>query len=90
MRAGGPWRAAMARPVSVPPVNEIVGMSGWATIAVPASAPVPCTMLSTPGGNPASSHNSASRYAVIGVISEGLATAVLPVAIAGAIFHVNR
>jgi len=35
-------------------------------------------------------HNSASRYAVMGVNSDGLATAVLPVATAGATFQVSR
>ena len=47
-------------------------------------------MLSTPGGSPTSAHSSASIDAVSGVSSDGLATTVLPVASAGAIFQVNR
>jgi hypothetical protein len=47
-------------------------------------------MFNTPGGNPAAFAMRAKWNAVIGVISEGLATTVLPVASAGAIFHVSR
>ena len=47
-------------------------------------------MFSTPGGKPASMQTCANKAAVKGVISEGLATTVLPVASAGAIFQVNR
>ena len=31
------------RPVSVDPVNEMTGMSGWFTIAAPTVSPRPCT-----------------------------------------------
>ena len=47
-------------------------------------------MLITPGGMPASSDSSASRFAVSGVSSLGFATQVLPAAMAGAIFHESR
>ncbi len=59
-------------------------------MAAPTAGPRPCTRLSTPGGKPASMLSSASRPAVQGVTSEGLATTVLPAASAGAIFQVNR
>src|SRR5581483_7701981 len=81
---------AISAPVLVPPVNETVGTFGCATSAAPAFAPYPCTTLNTPAGRPASRHSSVSRWAVVGVNSDGLATTVLPVARAGATFQVNR
>ena len=63
---------------------------GGAPPSAPTFGPRPCTMFNTPGGRPASLHSSPSRKAVMGVTSEGLATAVFPVAKAGAIFHVKR
>src|SRR6185312_12804865 len=81
---------AMVAPVAVLPVKEIALTAGCSTIACPTVGPRPCTMFSTPGGKPASMLNSASRAAVQGVISEGLATTVLPLASAGAIFQLNR
>src|SRR5213080_4622105 len=77
-------------PVTVPPVNEIVVIFGCAVIAAPTFGPVPCTTLSTPFGSPASLQISQSRYAVIGVSSLGLAIAVLPTAMAGAIFQLSK
>ena len=71
-------------------VNVTVGTPGCSTIAAPASRPVPCTILSTPPGTPASAASAASIAAVVGVTSLGLPTTVFPVASAGAIFHVNR
>ena len=82
--------SATLRPVTVPPVNEMVLIFGWAVIAAPTFGPVPWTMLSTPLGNPASRQSSHKRYAVIGVSSLGLAMAVFPTAIAGAIFQLNK
>src|SRR5262245_39683139 len=81
---------AISAPVIVPPVNDNVRTFGCFTSAAPALAPRPCTMLRTPAGSPAFWHNSPSKYAVIGVISEGFATAVLPHASAGAIFQVSK
>src|ERR1700682_4249711 len=86
----GAHASATLRPVTVPPVNEIVLIFGCAVIAAPTFGPVPCTTLSTPFGSPASRQISQSRYAVIGVNSLGLAIAVLPTAIAGPIFQINK
>src|SRR5437879_9018544 len=82
--------SATLRPVTVPPVNETVLIFGCAVIAAPTFGPVPWTTLSTPFGNPASRQISHNRYAVIGVSSLGLAIAVLPTAMAGAIFQLSK
>src|SRR5437762_12385646 len=82
----GAHASATFRPVTVPPVNEIVLIFGCAVNAEPTFGPAPCTTLSTPFGNPASAQTPHNRYAVIGVSSLGLAMAVLPTAMAGAIF----
>jgi len=81
---------ARCRPVAVPPVKLMALMPGCSTRACPQPGPVPCTMLRTPAGRPASRHNSPSKNAVTGVSSEGLATTQQPTAKAGAIFQVNR
>src|SRR5690554_2179424 len=81
---------AICSPVFVPPVNEIALMFLWVTIASPAEGPKPWTIFRTPFGKPASVQIFPKRKAVIGVTSLGLATTVLPAAIAGAIFHVNK
>ena len=60
--------------------------SGWVTSAEPAGSPWPVTTLSTPGGK-MSAASSASFSVVIGVVSAGLSTTVLPVASAGPIFQ---
>src|SRR5207245_4091760 len=86
----GAAASATCFPVTVPPVNEIVPIFGCAVIAAPTLGPVPWTTLSTPFGNPASRQISHNRYAVIGVSSLGLAMAVLPTAIAGAIFQLSK
>src|SRR5947207_13929811 len=86
----GAHASATFRPVTVPPVKEIVPIFGCAVIAAPTFGPVPWTMLSTPFGRPASAQISQRRYAVIGVNSLGLAMAVLPTAMAGAIFQPNK
>src|SRR4051812_33197832 len=86
----GAAASATLRPVTVPPVNEIVPIFGCSVIAAPTFGPVPWTMLSTPFGKPASTQSSQRRYAVIGVSSLGLATAVFPTAMAGAIFQLNK
>src|ERR1700736_4523285 len=86
----GAQASATFLPVAVPPVNEIVVIFGCAVIAAPTFGPVPCTTLSTPFGNPASFALSQRRYAVIGVSSLGLAIVVLPTAMAGAIFQLNK
>src|SRR6478672_11830179 len=86
----GAHASATLRPVTVPPVKEMVLIFGCAVMAAPTFGPVPCTTLSTPFGNSASRQISHNRYAVIGVSSLGLAMAVLPTAMAGAIFQLNR
>ena len=77
----------MCRPTAVEPVNEVMAMRGLLTSASPVSGPGPLTTLTTPSGMPARAHASASISAVIGVVSAGLSTIVLPAAIAGSTFH---
>src|SRR5947209_14088539 len=86
----GAHASATLRPVTVPPVNEIVPIFGCAVIAEPTLGPAPWTILRTPFGKPALAQISQRRYAVIGVNSLGLAIAVFPTAIAGAIFQLKR
>ena len=74
-------------PVCGEPVNAILSMPRCETSAAPASAPKPGMILSTPGGNPASSAACPSHSADSGVSSAGLSTTVQPQAKAGAIFH---
>ena len=78
----------MMRPTSVEPVKAILSTSGCSTISAPV-APSPVTMLTTPGGNPASWQSSAKASAVSGVYSAGFSTTVLPAASAGAIFQAS-
>jgi hypothetical protein len=61
-------------------------MPGCETSAAPAVAPKPATILSTPGGRPASSAARPSQSADSGVSSAGFSTTVQQ-ASAGAIFH---
>src|SRR5213083_2857498 len=49
-------------------------MSGWATMPSPTTDPVPVTMLTVPGGNPASSRTSTNFAPHNGVSEEGLKT----------------
>src|SRR5205085_9772220 len=86
---GAPASATL-RPVIVPPVKETVVILGCAVIAAPTFGPVPWTILRTPFGKPASRAISQSKKAVMGVSSLGFATAVLPTAMAGAIFQLNK
>ncbi|MMZ59292.1 hypothetical protein D1872_213220 [compost metagenome] len=79
----------MIEPVVVSPVNEIAFTSGCETSASPAVSPNPCTTLNTPFGSPALSITSASLFAVKGDSSAGFRITVLPVANAGATFHVS-
>ena len=65
----------MCWPVSVSPVKEISGTSGWSTSAAPASSPMPWTMLNTPAGTPGLGRRSpATGDADSGVHSAGLRT----------------
>lgn len=80
----------MRSPVAVPPVKDTSGTLGCPVRALPHSAPKPNTILSTPGGKPTLTASWHSIHAVTEVISDGLQTHVLPVAKAGAIFHVSK
>lgn len=80
----------MRRPTTVLPVNETALIAACRTSGSPTAGPVPCTIFNTPRGKPISAASSPSIVAVTGVISDGLATTVLPAASAGAIFQVNR
>lgn len=77
----------MSLPTSVEPVKLTLWMRRWRTSGAPASIPVPVTMLTTPGGNPASTISSPSISAVSGVCSAGLSTTVHPAASAGPSFQ---
>src|SRR5204863_675096 len=82
--------AAAARmivlPTSALPVNAILSTPPCSTIAAPVP-PSPVTMLTTPGGRPASAKLEASASTDNGVCSAGLSTVVQPAQIAGASFH---
>src|SRR6201999_4207183 len=69
--------------------NAMALMAGCSVKALPASSPMPCTVLSTPSGKPACLASFASRSAVTGDHSAGLCTTVHPAASAGAIFQVE-
>src|SRR5262249_43062413 len=76
-------------PTIVLPVKATFSILGCSAIAAPAVGPYPVTMLTTPGGTPASLRREPIRIAERGVNSEGLITTALPVASAGPIFHAN-
>ena len=82
-----PARSAMPVPVAELPVNDMTATSGLSTIALPTSAPVPVTRLTTPAGKPASAISSTRSVAQCGVSEDGLKTTVLPVTSAGIIFQ---
>ena len=65
-------------------------MSGCVVSAAPATAPVPVTTFTTPGGKPARANSGTSSSSEADVYSLGLATMVLPAASAGASFQVAR
>src|SRR6201996_5463492 len=81
--------AMIAEPVALSPTKPIALMAGCSVKARPASSPMPCTVLRTPSGTPASFTSLASISAVIGDHSAGLCTTVQPAASAGAIFQVD-
>ena len=74
-------------PTSLDPVNAILSTLGWLTKAAPVS-PNPVTILTTPGGNPASLKSSANLQAETGVYSAGFKIMVHPHARAGANFQI--
>src|SRR2546429_2221496 len=77
----------MTFPTAALPVKAILSTLGCATMEAPAVSPKPFTMLTTPGGKPASSNQTANSSAVSGVCSAGLSTQVQPAAMAGASFQ---
>ena len=80
------WAIHLA--VGTEPVNDTRARRGSETSLAPVWAPLPCTMLNTPGGRPAAWAQSASRLLVSGAHSGGLTITVLPAASAGPSFHV--
>ena len=88
-RVGAPC-AMIAEPVELSPTKPIALMAGCSVSALPASSPMPWTVLSTPSGRPACFASFASRSAVTGDHSAGLCTTVQPAANAGAIFQVDN
>src|SRR5665213_1464508 len=87
-RVGAPC-AMIADPVALSPTKPIALIAGCSVKALPASSPMPCTVLSTPSGTPACFTSFASKSAVTGDHSAGLCTTVQPAASAGAIFQVE-
>src|SRR4029077_21224593 len=81
--------AMMAEPVELSPTKPIALMAGCWVSALPASSPMPCTVLRTPSGTPACLTSRASRSAVTGDHSAGLWTTVHPAARGGEIFQVD-
>ncbi len=76
----------ISRPVVVSPVNAILRMRGLEASGLPASAPKPLTMFTTPSGS-RSPISSMSTRMLAGVCSAGFSTTALPAASAGASFH---
>src|SRR4029078_12966757 len=79
----------IAEPVELSPTKPIALIAGCSVSALPASSPMPWTVLSTPSGRPACFANLAKRSAVTRDHSPGLCTTVQPAAKAGAIFQVD-
>ena len=67
-----PATSPMRWPTAVEPVKLTMSTCGEATSASPASAPLPVTMLTTPGGNPASTTASANAQHGQRVLRRGL------------------
>ena len=87
-KVGAPC-AMIAEPVELSPTKPIALIAGCSVSALPASSPMPWTVLSTPSGRPACFASFVSRSAVTGDHSAGLCTTVQPAARAGAIFQVD-
>src|SRR5260221_4035638 len=88
-KVGAPC-AMMAEPVELSPTKPMALIAGCSVSALPASSPMPCTVLRTPSGRPACLASLVSRSAVTGDHSAGLWTTVQPAASAGAIFQVDN
>ena len=72
------WRAELG-----PPVKLTRATSGWEVSARPQGSPWPVTMLTTPGGMPASSISRPNSSIAADACSDALSTTVLPAASAG-------
>ena len=84
--------AMSSLPTSVEPVKPSLRTIGLEVISPPmtgASSASPVTMLSTPGGRPASSPRRMTASALSGVCSAGLSTIVQPAPSAGAALRVG-
>ena len=78
----------MRRPTAVEPVKATLSTSSLTTSSSPSSLPGPVTTLRTPrGSRPVSSIARATSSSVSGVKGDGLSTTLLPIASAGASFH---
>ena len=82
-----PAAVATRRPVAGEPTKTTLRTASWAMAASPAVGPSPASTLTSPVGRPAASPMTPSATEVTGVISLGLRTTALPVAMAGAICH---
>mmetsp|Transcript_22183 Transcript_22183/g.61749 ORF Transcript_22183/g.61749 Transcript_22183/m.61749 type:complete len:238 (+) Transcript_22183:1630-2343(+) len=58
--------------------TNVMALTAGLSMMVSTASFVPCTMLKTPGGNPASSMRSLTRYIVRGTFSLGFTTTVFP------------
>ena len=76
----------MSFPTSPDPVKAILATSLFRASAAPAVEPKPVTILTTPGGIPASMSSCPRRRVVSGVSSAGFTTQLQPAASAGASF----
>jgi hypothetical protein len=87
----GAAAARIFRPVAVDPVKATLSTSGFSTSSMPASTLSAVTTLSTPlGSRPVSSMARTTASALSGVCGAGLSTMELPMASAGAIFHIAK
>jgi hypothetical protein len=77
---------AISMPTFVLPVKLTMSTSGESTRAWPLAGVLPVTMLTTPGGNPASRRMSTSAITASGSCDAGRTTTVLPIASAGPSF----
>ncbi len=77
----------MCFPVRTDPVSATMSTSGWLISASPVGSPGPVSTFSTPFGR-MSAASSANLSVVIGVVSAGFSTIVLPAARAGPIFQI--
>ena len=79
-----PTASQMAWKVAVEPVKCTPASSGAASAAPPTSAAAPGTRFTTPGGSPAASRTSMTKWAAYTADEAGFQTTVLPMS-AGAV-----